>query len=1595
MALFNDLKKKYTELLNPVKKSLSDDTGWFQQGKLNIGGGIQQTQQRANQSPIRMAGPLVVPNWKNPTGQDIYKSFGKGLVNTSTFGLIKPKYESQTPAGKFSNIVGNVAGFVNPMGPGSLAMRGLEKIGSKAIAKYAPQLTKTIAGKIVGGVGKEALQTAAYTGGQALSGKLGLAPSVPITPKSVAENMLYGSVLRGAFSPQVAKGVLGTKFSMSKNTMDEVIQAEDKLLHPEKYLEKTISVTKKNANSIRNVQIKRIQEEAAKAIDQISAKHLPNDVLESTAGNVKAQIKALIDLNAENKLANVNYLTDKKVSTPEIGGKFSGVDNSQNTLKIKQQFETEADTLRADIRQAIEKIKTLKPEQQQILNEQYKPKLERLNNLDQAVIDIEGKISINDVRPAEYWSKQLKISPEVKGVIPEGKGIKASQILTKIDQGTNGLPGAELTPQETDILGKYLKTNGDSSLRGKITEGPNGTRDVIFGTIKDRGFKGQTEYLLMADSGPYKGAFRLSSTPIDSKFFGTKIVGDVNPSSPSIPSVKQPIIKIKPSVSPKTEAPKLQQPSKPSSPNISSGNPLVDAITGTKERKFVTTVKESIKTTPEVKNMVSGQYIPKANDTLSRAAKAQIKENIDVARQKALTGLDDESVAIANELIQHYSNLKDFDTAAYIANTTAENLTAHGRAIQAASLYDKLTPEGIQRYAASQLQKVKMQLKPEDAKRLTEMAKKVQDMPVGEGKAMAQQQLMQEIQGLIPTSNFQKLITLWKAGLLTGLKTTGRNITGNTINNVAEIVKDVPATATDMIASLFTGQRSKVFTTKGVISGGKEGIEKGIKLLKTGFDERKQMGKLDVNFVNWGKSKVGQAAKAYTETVFRLLGAQDQPFYYAALRRSLNDQAMTVAKNAGKSGDSAYIAKLVSNPTEQMIKTSVLDAERAVFQNNTALSSAINSAKRAIKGKTELGGAIADFVAPFTGVPSAIASQVINYTPVGLAKTIMENIGKGKFDQRQFVEGIGRGLTGTAIMAIGSNLFNKGLMTLDRPKDQKEQAQWELEGKQAFSVKGIDNKWHSIGSLGPQASVLLQGGYLASGGAGQAVLGGLKQQKEQTFMQGIKNLSDAIDDPTGKASAYAKSTAGSLVPTIIGDVAKGLDPLQRESNSPLQAIQAKTPFLRQGLLPSRNVFGEAKPNEQGLVGSMVDFTNSSIAKSQQPIEELRRLSDENFSATPTKISPDQTIQKMKVKLTPEQLNEFEAKAGPIIRDRINQLIQTSSYQALSDEKKAKAIQDITTTVRTQVKNTMDLRSLSAGAFETSDDAPKNALDTIKVYGEGLFKDPKAVITAVSNGQPIRKIRGDAVVLERAQSLGAIDKGDKTTQVDHVIPLSLGGSNNQDNLQIISTQENQAKAVVEVYLGDLLSKGKINRKEAQDRILNWRSEINNMPSNYKNKANGILSKPVTLSVQKVDENKLQNIGKTYQIVDEKGNVSDIDLSMPEAPKYTGQAELDKLLKSKFSSQLTTLKNNIVKLNLDDQLNAEEANAAIVAINNLKVKSSGGKKPKKVTFKKPKVIKLKAPKIAKIKFKSPKRVKAYKRPKIKKMAIKRVKLKLPKA
>lgn len=733
------------------------------------------------------------------------------------------------------------------------------------------------------------------------------------------------------------------------------------------------------------------------------------------------------------------------------------------------------------------------------------------------------------------------------------------------------------------------------------------------------------------------------------------------------------------------------------------------------ERKFITRLKES---EPSMGELLQGKYQRKSNEVLKETADKMIRENYEGAMNMAKTGVDDQAVAVASRMIEDELNIakkatdeatknKAYALAAEIANDAAKNLTEAGRAVQAASLLGKMTPEGMARFAARKIQKYNEEagkrtlknflggakkipeLTPDQIKEIADGMEDINKMPEGIEKARKLQKLGEKIQSYIPSTLYQKIVNVWKAGLLTGLKTTGVNVASNLSHTISEVAKDVPGALVDKIVSLFTGERKLVFTTKGAGEGSLEGVKKGWDYLKTGFDERNIADKLDYKKVNFGKGKVADGLKKYTDTVFGLLGAEDQPFYYAAKLRSMTNQAMAMAKNEGLKGKQAkdFVQKMLENPTEDMMKYSTLDAETAVFQQDSWLARKAQNLQKGL-----------EIVLPFAKTPANVANAMINYSPAGIAKTIIENIGKGRFDQRLFSQGMGRGITGTAALAIGSALMANKLMNLGMPTSEKERKQWELEGRIPNSIK-INGRWRNIGVLGPAGMVLIIGGHMRegmdetgsfAGGLAQAAGGFGSALTEQSFLSGVNKAIDAIKDPSRSFDGFASSLAGSIVPTLIADIARGTDQYERKTTGIKQRLQSRIPGARQGLQPQVDTLGNLKETPS-FIEVMADPTRpgNPSTKNDQVVSELRRLMDAEQGVTPTQLGPTSGYET----LTPEQNRKLLETSGKIARAEMEKLMRSKAYSRYDDEEKAKTIDSRVADVKVEARARIIIEAL--------------------------------------------------------------------------------------------------------------------------------------------------------------------------------------------------------------------------------------------------------------------------------------------------------------
>jgi hypothetical protein len=281
------------------------------------------------------------------------------------------------------------------------------------------------------------------------------------------------------------------------------------------------------------------------------------------------------------------------------------------------------------------------------------------------------------------------------------------------------------------------------------------------------------------------------------------------------------------------------------------------------------------------------------------------------------------------------------------------------------------------------------------------------------------------------------------------------------------------------------------------------------------------------------------------------------------------------------------------------------------------------------------------------------------------------------FDQRLFSQEVGRALTGTGILALGATLASNGLISGDRPKDQREIELQRLEGRTPNSIK-IGGRWMSPQVLGPAGNLLIIGGHFqrafeSMGSPTEAMTQGVfksaKSFTEQTFLKGMGAISNAVNDPERYGEGYFGGLLASTVPTIVGDVARATDTVERTPQTILERIEARLPGLRGMVQPNVDVFGNEEKTSGGFLQVMADPTRSTKDVSTPLISELRRLANAGIKASPTKLGEKQGYSS----LTPDQNTDLWKRAGTIVKSKLDALIAKPEYRALSDEEKGKKI----------------------------------------------------------------------------------------------------------------------------------------------------------------------------------------------------------------------------------------------------------------------------------------------------------------------------------
>lgn len=389
----------------------------------------------------------------------------------------------------------------------------------------------------------------------------------------------------------------------------------------------------------------------------------------------------------------------------------------------------------------------------------------------------------------------------------------------------------------------------------------------------------------------------------------------------------------------------------------------------------------------------------------------------------------------------------------------------------------------------------------------------------------------------------------------------------------------------------------------------------------------------------------------------------------------------------------------------------VKQAKEATFHEDNKLATLLNNFSRDARATGGVGGMIAETVlesaVPFKKTPANILKEGYEYSPLGLLNVIGEVKNQASADQ--YINTIGKSLTGSAIMVLGLVLAQKGILRAGSDNDDDK-----VLGEQEYSIN-IGNHSYTIDWMAPAALPLFVGAEVYNAIQGDntlidAMSSIAEPMIELSMLQGIrdtlKSISNGIQNDPKSMVANAAITFGSGylsqgIPTIAGQFARALDDTRRSTYSDqkgvagsldyqMEKIVNKIPGLSKTNEAYVDVWGDEQKNPGGnflgrLAYNMLSpgyYSNTE----RTPVEsEIERLSETQTKETGLMPSlPNKNYKGSKIdEKTYESLSKS---AGKYTTNALNTLIGTKEYKNISDVDKAATINDLESFCQALAKN---------------------------------------------------------------------------------------------------------------------------------------------------------------------------------------------------------------------------------------------------------------------------------------------------------------------
>lgn len=547
-------------------------------------------------------------------------------------------------------------------------------------------------------------------------------------------------------------------------------------------------------------------------------------------------------------------------------------------------------------------------------------------------------------------------------------------------------------------------------------------------------------------------------------------------------------------------------------------------------------------------------------------------------------------------------------------------------------------------------------------------------------------------------------VNAWRyLSMLGNPKTHFRNILGNTAMLPLVFGKNVVAQIVEM--SLPQEQRTKSI----IIS--KEMRDFALKDFKDNIDAILGNGKYSITgeIVKNKRIFKNRILENLRNFNFDLLGKEDEFFqrihYVGALAGYLTAQKV----------DLNNISEETLNKARQYASN---EAKKATFNDMSILAEKLSRIEAEASNRGTVGGRVQAMamsaVIPFKKVPINIAKRGIEYSPIGLFKTVAQevyNLKTGKTtNATEFIDNLSAGLTGTGIAVMGLAAYLMGVIEVGADDDEEKRLSY-LEsamGRQRYSINVLGGSY-TIDWLSPAVMPFIVGAEIAqtvfseNGGTWtnattSALANILDPLFELTMMQGVtKTLSSFSGSGVAMAGEATQEMianyAAQFIPTMLGQIARIIDPIQRSTLSDkkdfdkwleqtVRKIANKIPFATFLNAPVVNVKGEIiSSSENPFIRAFNNMVNPGYYKEKNVNSidnEIMKLYDLTLDANvlPKIQRTYYTVNGENVYLTNEQYSKSQQTMGKTSYELLRELVGDPEYYSMSNTTKANIIADI-------------------------------------------------------------------------------------------------------------------------------------------------------------------------------------------------------------------------------------------------------------------------------------------------------------------------------